>query len=221
VKTRARDLRDGTVATPSAAQLAAMDRAVARAREIAALPRLLTVWVHPPPGCATHHGVTAKLDHDPGTAGIWLNATLTPERIFEVMLHELGHAIEPSLSQLPTATLEARATEFAARAMRGATSMKTRTNGHDAARRQALGREGRAIADRADREHRGFTAAERRRADQILRELDSLRWNSEQDAPGRQAPSRCLVDGAPLFALPGGAKRCLSCGMNYFGGDAV
>jgi hypothetical protein len=194
---------------PTTAQLEAVQDAERRARQL--LPRSVSptwTWFHAPSSRTA--GLTRFSAYGPR---VYINDHLAPTECYRVALHELQHVADADL--IPTITRaesERRAEMFVERALRGDvhTMTTTPTNG-DHATRQALGREGHAICDRADREHRRLTPAEARRFNNILDQLDDL----PELETLRAGPVRtCICGGAVLSSSP--IPTCFGCGRIFF-----
>jgi hypothetical protein len=209
-------LADSPAARPSAEQLEAVRRAETDARRLLGRFEYRLRWVKPTTPVARQIALTRYPADGPPL--VYLRVDQPPAEIYADALHEFRHVTDESLitqRRISVDEAERRAETFRALAMRrGATAMKTRTNGHDAAR-----------PSRPRAWRRGFTAAERRRANEILRELDSLGggfgWDDGDSLEAKDVvrQARCLVDGGVLLMLPGGIlRRCASCHMTYFGG---
>lgn len=200
---------------------AAVSAAISHARALGlVLPAHVVLWVQAPGA-----GALAETHVRNGErVAIYMRADLGPHQTFAATLHELQHVADRDLvDRLPAAELEDRAVAFAARALhayegRTITTMPTTTNGLQDARRAALGREGHAIADRAERERRLLTPSERRRFDEILVALGPPRRAASPLAPAAPGPRRHLMCGGAVFGPPGALwGRCFGCGAVVLG----
>jgi hypothetical protein len=203
------DLRKCALTPPTPEQAAAVRRAVAVAERELQLPPYRIVWV------ANAGRVTRGATSYETPVKIYLNNLLSVDEVHEVVLHELQHAADHAFVHGPInhaayLHLERRAIRFAERHIAEATKeepMDNRMN-PEAAGRAALIAEGRAIAERVERQRRRFNPMERARCDEIL---TALGGHPMQRAPGT-APLRWHAGcGGAVFN-----RRCFMCGQWVF-----
>jgi hypothetical protein len=204
---------------PSAAQLEALHRAVARGRELLPFMQFPKfIWFHDP--LCRNAGLTRYYDVDISPTMVYLNDQLNPDELYRVVLHELRHVGDADIVRcLSRAAAERRAEEFVARAIGSSQERSEIMNTNSvAARRRALVARGHAINNLAERQRRHLTASEQREFDALLFELEGL--DAVARAPRRppllaELPRHWTCRGAgslqPLDHVPGFSK-CNYCG---------